>query len=246
MARKSTPPSRGKAKKRQNNSADPMGSQQADQAVDAAPEGASVEAADATSSQDTAAAPVEARNIPDDAAGKLPDDEPPPVLKTKAIRKHHQNARVKNKTSKHRIAALERAIEATEYRAMGYSYREIAEFCGYSSQQGAHQAVTSVLKAAQKDAAEQLLDVELERLDKMLAGLWQTATGGDVMAIDAALKIMQRRAALLGMDKPIKVASTNPEGTEQAGPSWADVVAQAQRITADARGSGSGPSSRPA
>lgn len=40
--------------------------------------------------------------------------------------------------------------------------------------------------------------------------------GPRLAAIDRLLKIQERRARLLGLDKPTKVAQTNPEGTKAA------------------------------
>jgi len=58
------------------------------------------------------------------------------------------------------------------------------------------------LQAENREAAENVRRVELRRLDRMLRGLWKDATEGDTQAIRAALKIMKRRADLLGLDAP--------------------------------------------
>jgi len=52
------------------------------------------------------------------------------------------------------------------------------------------------------EAAKDVRDMELRRLDRMLRGLWALAAEGDTQAIDRVLKIMQRRADLLGLDEP--------------------------------------------
>jgi len=44
--------------------------------------------------------------------------------------------------------------------------------------------------------------LEALRLDQMQAALWQRATDGEVRAIDRILRIMERRARLLGLDEP--------------------------------------------
>lgn len=48
---------------------------------------------------------------------------------------------------------------------------------------------------------EGVRQLELQRLDKLLTALWDAATGGALGAIDRVLKVMQRRAELLGLDK---------------------------------------------
>jgi hypothetical protein len=47
---------------------------------------------------------------------------------------------------------------------------------------------------------EQLRKLELMRLDAMAAGLWPRAVDGDAVACVTCLKVMERRATLLGLD----------------------------------------------
>ena len=42
-------------------------------------------------------------------------------------------------------------------------------------------------------------------LDAMMAGIWVSVRGGNLQAIDRALKIMARRAEYLGLDAPAKI-----------------------------------------
>jgi hypothetical protein len=53
--------------------------------------------------------------------------------------------------------------------------------------------------------ASELKAEELSRLDGMLRGLWPDARKGSHGAVDRVLKIMERRAKLLGLDAPVKV-----------------------------------------
>jgi len=46
-----------------------------------------------------------------------------------------------------------------------------------------------------------VLQLELERLDAMQAAIWDDAMNGHLGAIDRVLKIMERRAKLLGLDQ---------------------------------------------
>jgi hypothetical protein len=62
------------------------------------------------------------------------------------------------------------------------------------------------LQDENREAAESVRDVELRRLDRMLRGLWNKAVQGDPQAIDRVLKIMQRRAKMLGLDEPERFA----------------------------------------
>ncbi|MGV7222960.1 MAG: hypothetical protein ACQ9MH_15700 [Nitrospinales bacterium] len=56
--------------------------------------------------------------------------------------------------------------------------------------------------------------MESERLDQLHRGCWDAAIGGDLYAIDRALKIMERRSKLFGLDAPNKIAQTNIADTE--------------------------------
>lgn len=53
--------------------------------------------------------------------------------------------------------------------------------------------------------AEEIVQIETRRLDRLQRGIWQRAVQGDLGAIDRALKIAERRARLLGLDAPQKV-----------------------------------------
>lgn len=116
-----------------------------------------------------------------------------------------------SKTSSRRSMARERETQAFELRKAGYSYSKIAECLpphpnGKSvTSQAVAKMITRVLARLAKLTEQNVDDVrriELERLDVMLKGLWSKAEGGDESAVDRILKIMQRRAEMLGIDAP--------------------------------------------
>lgn len=84
------------------------------------------------------------------------------------------------------------------------SYRAIAEALGVSDHSTIAQRVQIALKEIVREPAEAVLKMELERLDKMLLGMWKKAAAGDLQALDRALKIQDRRARYLGLDAPTK------------------------------------------
>lgn len=112
------------------------------------------------------------------------------------------------------IKALERQKQALELRMAGVSYATIAEQLGYSDMSGAHRAVGRALKRTLQEPADKLRELEAERLDKLLLGLWPSRTNLGV--VDRILRIMERRAKLLGLDAPTKVAQTDPTGEHEA------------------------------
>ena len=56
--------------------------------------------------------------------------------------------------------------------------------------------------------SEDVLQLELERLDEMQLALWPRVMQGDIQAIQTTLRIMERRARLQGLDKPQRLEHT--------------------------------------
>lgn len=98
------------------------------------------------------------------------------------------------------VADTERRGQALTLRRGGATYEAIARQLGYTDKTAAYRAVKHALDAIEREPAEQLLTLELERLDRMQLSLSTLANSGDVKAIDATLRIMDRRAKYLGLD----------------------------------------------
>jgi hypothetical protein len=149
-------------------------------------------------------------------------------------------ARTAHIGSARRIHHAERARQALELRKAGVDYRTIAERLGYAHASGAYDAVKRALKALTKVPAEELRELECARLDAMLMGVWNAAKAGDDKAIQSVLRIMRRRADLLGLDAPLKreetvtflVETFAEKAAREAGLDPAVVVAEAERIIA--------------
>lgn len=90
----------------------------------------------------------------------------------------------------------------------GKTFEEIAKEAGYASKQAAFDAVSRSLKAIVREPAEELLKLDLERLDTMWGIHFLNAQAGDVQALAACMRIMERRAKLLGLDAPVKAEAT--------------------------------------
>jgi hypothetical protein len=106
-----------------------------------------------------------------------------------------------SRNSRFRIKAARRGIEAMRHRERGLTYAEIAEEMGISEQR-AWKLVSKEFDRLNEKRTEKATDVlrlELSRLDTMLSAVWENAQAGDLKAIAAALKIVERRAALLGL-----------------------------------------------
>jgi hypothetical protein len=110
-----------------------------------------------------------------------------------------------------RVQAAVRRKEAIDYRLQGMTYREIAQELGVTPTR-ARQLVAEALAAIEKDtaeSAEELRRLELDRLDQLQSGIWEDAAGGNLKAVGAALKIMERRAKLMGLDAPVKTVNSH-------------------------------------
>ena len=116
-----------------------------------------------------------------------------------------------SKTSVRRLEAIERQRQALEMRKAGHSYPAIATALEYASTSGALKAVTSALTRTLQEPADEVRQLELTRLDAMLAAIWGRVEDGELPAFDRAQDIMKRRAALLGLDMPTKVENSGAQ-----------------------------------
>ena len=107
--------------------------------------------------------------------------------------------------SQRRVAEADRQRLAVEARRAGAAYDDIARQLGYRDKSGAYRAVRAGLAKALREPADDLRALELARLDRLQLAHWQKAAAGDAAATHTVLKIMERRAKLLGLDAPIRV-----------------------------------------
>jgi len=111
-------------------------------------------------------------------------------------------------SSPERVVIDQRRKEMLDLRVKGYSLRAIADKLGmHHSSVG--EAIAAELDAIKREPAEELMKVELERMDAMLVALWPKIQKGDTYSVDSALKVMARRAKLLGLDAPAVTKNEN-------------------------------------
>ncbi len=98
-----------------------------------------------------------------------------------------------------------RESKVFELRIQGFTFEQIAVEVGYQGASGAWQAYKRAKESFIFESVEEVRQLELMRLDEMMFALWDRAIGGDLPAASCVLKIMDRRAKLLGLDKPEKI-----------------------------------------
>lgn len=120
----------------------------------------------------------------------------------------------------------ERDAEAARLQARGRSLRQIAQELGYANESGAHKAIARALAAVPVQGVDELRRIQCDQLDyltgKALEILEAThyahSTHGDLLygpdgnvlvdsapalnAIDRLVRILERRAKLMGLDAP--------------------------------------------
>jgi len=145
---------------------------------------------------------------------------------------HTQRVNVSETASSARkLRGIEREIACLRLRKAGLSYRAIAAELNISPS-GAYKAVTRALRKLNEKSAEATAEVralEVQRLDDLLENLWPYRH--KPAYVDRILRVMERRARLLGLDAPERREITGGMEIEIG---WGDETAP----TGIARGTG--------
>lgn len=112
------------------------------------------------------------------------------------------------KSSVRRIRTTEKTLEALELRKRGLNYTQIGEKLGCNRSTACRYVLSELENLADKcrEEAVHVRDLELQRLDDLyLIAYRAIIRGNDLAGIDRCLRIMERRAKLLGIDAAAKV-----------------------------------------
>lgn len=97
---------------------------------------------------------------------------------------------------------LPELAQAVELRLAGKSYRQIAAAQG-TSVGTAHNRVKAAMKATLQEPCDEVRQMELERVDRLFAKMYEIAVEkGSARHAEIALRVMERRAKLIGLDAP--------------------------------------------
>jgi hypothetical protein len=137
-----------------------------------------------------------------------------PARKTRTKKPQAQKRR--NRPPGEDAAKRNRAVKALDFRIGGATYRQIAAQLDVS-ESTAYEDVQDELGRLDTVAtkkAERLRELEARRLDVLTLALSPGIRAGEPRAIVAAVRVMERRARLFGLDAPQKI--TGPDGAPVA------------------------------
>lgn len=102
--------------------------------------------------------------------------------------------------SRDQLAQQERVVRAIGMRTAGMTYAAIAEALGYYDAATCRKAILRETERTPREATEVLAATQDARLEALLAMAWRQAEAGDLKAMETALKIVQARGKLHGLD----------------------------------------------
>lgn len=116
------------------------------------------------------------------------------------------------KASKRSIVSRAQIQKAIDLRSTGASYDGIGRGMGISKTRAYQLVMAGMVDLDEelKDSADRLRTLELLRLDALQYAHWPNAH--IPRHVDVILKVMERRAKLLGLDAPTKVVETTVNG----------------------------------
>ncbi len=132
---------------------------------------------------------------------------------------------------------LEKEAQVVALRREGMTWDTIAQAVGYADPSGAHAAYMRASARIVKEDIDAIRDMETERLDMLQGAYWRQAMMGDVPAGMQVLRIMERRAKLLGIDQPIRqqveVISYDADGIDSEVARLVKLLESAEQPTID-------------
>ena len=103
----------------------------------------------------------------------------------------------------------QKQLKALQLRLAGRNYDEIAAALQYANRSVAWKAVKNAMTKTLREPADQIRDMETDRLDKALAGIWTRVIKGDDRAIQTFIRLSEQRAKLLGLYAPTQTDITS-------------------------------------
>lgn len=129
--------------------------------------------------------------------------------------------------------------KALELRKSGATYDQIRKSLGMKSLSGAHDAVKRAMRKIIEEPAQEVLKMELERLDQMymisFSALQKSVALSeghepDFGAMDRCLRIIAQRTSLLGIDQPAQVSVNVHNNVVQIADNTQDYLKQLREL----------------
>jgi hypothetical protein len=100
---------------------------------------------------------------------------------------------------------IKRETQVVELRRTGATWEGIAQVVGYSNAGGAYKAYQRAMSRVFDQPVQELRNAELDRLDRLQRAYWKDAIEGNARSADFILRVIDKRAKLLGLDAPTKI-----------------------------------------
>lgn len=111
-----------------------------------------------------------------------------------------------------RLARARRDEEFVILTAQGYSTRQVAERLGIGKS-SVHRAFAKALASAPKARVEEMRQLQSEQIRQATNALQDKVERGDVRAVEALVKLLERQSRLFGLDAPATaVLAVGPVG----------------------------------
>ena len=133
---------------------------------------------------------------------------------------------------------VDKEVKVLELRRAGLTWQRIAEETGYADHTGAYAAYKRAIKRTMQQPADELREQEVDRIDRLQLALWPKAMKGDERSISTIVRLMERRAKLLGLDAPTRIQQdvTTWTGDESIDRAVRDLAALLTANDADSSG----------
>lgn len=133
-------------------------------------------------------------------------------------------------STEQKLSTAQRRAQLLAMRLAGATWDNIAARLGYASKGAACKDFQRALEQARdtvRRSADELIEIELLRLDRVQAGSWPGAIGGNHQNAEVVLKVHDRRVRLLRLDEDRK-------GADNAVDAWLGHIAAGDLDDGDA------------
>ena len=100
---------------------------------------------------------------------------------------------------------LDKEAQVVQLRRGGLTWDLIAQRVGYKHPASARDAYMRASARIVRDDIDAIRQTEEDRLDIAQSAIWDKVLDGDVQAVNTLIRVMERRAKLLGLDQPVKI-----------------------------------------